>query len=105
MLFRSFDLITMFKRPENYEEVGKFLDFFYQDEWRLPFDKSVGFPPVTKSLANDLYFKTPVNQALIVSNPGAKSWPLIKEWQEANDILWNHLEQVYQGSVSPKKRT
>jgi multiple sugar transport system substrate-binding protein len=98
-----FDLLTMFKRPGNYDEVGKFLDFFYKNEWRLPFDKSVGFPPVTKSLADDPYFATPVNQALIASNPGAKPWPLIAEWQEANDILWNNLEQVYQGSASPKE--
>ena len=98
-----FDLITMFKRPGNYEEVGKFLDFFYQDAWRLPFDKNVGFPPVTASLGTNSAFQKPVYQAMIQSNPGAKSWPLIPEWRETNDILWNHFEEVFQGNMTPQE--
>ncbi len=97
-----FDLITMFKRPGNFAEVGKFLDFFYQDQWRLPFDKNVGFPPVTASLGSDPAFQKPVYQAMIQSNPGAKSWPLIPEWRETNDILWDHFEEVFQGNMSSK---
>lgn len=98
-----FDLLTMFKRPGNHKSVGKFLDFFYQDEWRLPFDKNVGFPPVTKSLADNEAFKTPIFKALIESNPNAKSWPLIAEWRESNDILWENFEEVFQGLSSPEE--
>ena len=44
----------------NLEAAGKFLDFFYQDEWKARFDELVAFPPVTISAATLPQFQSPL---------------------------------------------
>ena len=53
------DTVVMFNTSKDKAAAAKFLEFFYQDEWRLQFDKLVGFPPITKSLGDDPYFQKP----------------------------------------------
>ena len=96
------DTVVMFKASKNKEAAAKFLDFFYQNEWRLQFDKLTGFPPVTKSLANDEHFQKPVYQVMVQSMEGAKAWPLIVEWPEAGDIIWNAVSAVLLGEKDPQ---
>jgi multiple sugar transport system substrate-binding protein len=98
---RVTDSIIMFKRPGKFKAVGKFLDFFYQDQWRLPFDLAVGFPPVTKSLANHPRFKKPVYAIMRRLGKDAKSFPLVDNWTTINQILWSEFEEVYLGFKSP----
>ena len=95
------DSIIMFKRPGSYEAVGKFLDFFYQDEWRLEFDKGVGFSSVTKSLLNHPNYKKPVFKAMRKNRKNAKGFPLVENWNTINQILWSEFEEVYLGFKSP----
>ena len=97
------DSIVMFKASKNKEAAGKFLDFFYGDEWRLQFDKLVGFPPITKSLGKDPYFQKPLYQILVKSMEGAKAWPLVAEWPECNDIIWNAISSAFLGQKDVKK--
>mgnify|MGYP001054299576 CR=1 FL=1 len=97
------DSIVLFKDSQAKEEAGKFLDFFYSDPWRLEFDKLVGFPPVTKSLANDPAFQKPVYQVMIQQIPGAKGWPLMPEWPECNDIIWDNIVATFLGEKTPQK--
>lgn len=97
------DSIVMFKASKNKSAAAKFLEFFYQDTWRLAFDKLVGFPPVTRSLAQDPYFQTPVYKAMIEATPYAKGWPLIPEWPECNDIIWEAIEATFLGQKQPKE--
>lgn len=97
------DSIVMFKSSKNKAAAAKFLEFFYQDKWRLEFDKLVGFPPVTKSLGSHEYFQTPVYKTMIQSTPTAKGWPLIPEWPECNDIIWEAIEATFLGQKQPKE--
>ena len=41
------DSIAFFSKAKNLKAAGKFIDFFYKDEWKGKFDQLVGFPPVT----------------------------------------------------------
>ena len=80
------DTIVMFNSSKNKKAAAKFLEFFYQDEWRLQFDKLVGFPPVTKSLGDNPYFQIPIYQVMVQSMEGAKPWPLVVDWPECNEL-------------------
>lgn len=97
------DSIVMFKSSKNKQAAAKFLEFFYQDQWRFEFDKLVGFPPVTKSLGTHEYFQTPVYKTMIASTPTAKGWPLIPEWPECNDIIWEAIEATFLGQKQPQE--
>ncbi|MFQ6067185.1 MAG: ABC transporter substrate-binding protein [bacterium] len=97
------DSIMMFKASKNKEAAAKFLEFFYQDKWRFEFDKLVGFPPITKSVGKMEYFQTPVYKVMVDSMPGAKPWPLIKEWPEVSDIIWTEIEATFLGQKTPQQ--
>lgn len=97
------DSIVLFKDSKVKEEASKFLDFFYSDAWRLEFDKMIGFPPTTKSLADDPYFQNPVYQVMVEQNPGSKGWPLIAEWPECNDIIWDNIVATFLGQKTPEQ--
>jgi multiple sugar transport system substrate-binding protein len=96
------DTIVMFKDAKNKDGAAKFLEFFYQDEWRLEFDKLTGFPPVKKTLADDPHFQDPTYQVMVKSMDGAKAWPLIAEWPECSDIIWNAVSSVFLGAKDPQ---
>lgn len=96
------DTIVMFNSSKNKEAAAKFLEFFYQDEWRLQFDTLTGFPPITKSLGDDPQFQKPVYQMMVQSMEGSKAWPLIAEWPECSDIIWNAVSSVFIGDKDPQ---
>lgn len=96
------DTIIQFKRPGHFKAIGTFLDFFYQDQWRFPLDKAIGFPPVTKSLADHPSFQKPVLQAMLRYATSAKSYPAIVDWTAMNDILWEEFERVFLGYQTPE---
>jgi multiple sugar transport system substrate-binding protein len=96
------DTVVMFKSSKNKEAAAKFLEFFFQDKWRLQFDKLTGFPPVTKSLGDDPHFQKPVYQVMVKSMEGSKPWPLIPEWPECQDTIWNAISAVFLGEKDPQ---
>jgi multiple sugar transport system substrate-binding protein len=96
------DTVVMFKSSKNKEAAAKFLEFFFGDEWRLQFDKLTGFPPVTKSLGDDPHFQKPVYQVMVKSMDGAKPWPLVIEWAECTDLIWDAITAVFLGEKDPQ---
>lgn len=96
------DTVVMFNSSKDKAAAAKFLEFFYQDEWRLEFDKLVGFPPITKSLGDDPYFQKPTYQAMVQSMEGSKPWPLIAEWPECTEHIWNAVSSVLLGEKDPQ---
>jgi len=96
------DSIAMFKGT-NLEAAGKFLDFFYQDEWKAKFDEAIGFPPVTISAGKLPQFQTPLYQALGEAALTAQGWPLIEEWAECSNIIYNAQIEVHLGQKTPKQ--
>jgi len=97
------DSIMMFEASKDKGAAAKFLEFFYQDKWRFEFDKMVGFPPVLKSVGKMPYFQAPIYKVMVDSMPGAKGWPLIPEWAECNDIIWDAIEATFLGQKTPKQ--
>ncbi len=96
------DTLVMFNTSKDKAATAKFLEFFYQDKWRLEFDKLVGFPPVLKSLGSDPYFQKPIYQVMVQSMEGAKPWPLIAEWPECTEYIWNAVSSVLLGEKDPQ---
>jgi multiple sugar transport system substrate-binding protein len=97
------DSIAIFKDAKNKEAAGKFLDFFYKDEWKARFDEMIGFPPVTISAGKLPQFQTPLYKVLIEAAGGAKGWPLMAEWAEVSSIIWDANVEAFLGRKSPKK--
>ena len=96
------DSIAMFKGT-NLEAAGKFLDFFYQDEWKAKFDEAIGFPPVTISAGKLPQFQTPLYKVLGEAALNAQGWPLIEEWDECYNIIYNAEIEVHLGKKTPKQ--
>ncbi|UCF97597.1 MAG: extracellular solute-binding protein [Spirochaetaceae bacterium] len=96
------DSIAMFSGT-NLEAAGTFLDFFYQDEWKAKFDELIGFPPVTISAGKLPQFQTPLYQALGEAALNAQGWPLIEEWAECSDIIYDAQIEVHLGRKTPQK--
>jgi len=96
------DSLAFFNTSKNKEMVGKFLDYFYSDEVQIPFQKLVGFPPVTKTAGKDPFFQTPVYKEMVKANAVAKGWPLMAEWSEATNTIWDAIGKVFLGKASPQ---
>jgi multiple sugar transport system substrate-binding protein len=97
------DSIAFFSKAKGLKEAGKFIDFFYKDEWKGEFDKLIGFPPVTISAAKQPFWQTPLYKTLGEAALTAKAWPLIEGWDEFNNIIWDACEKVFQGLATPKQ--
>ncbi len=97
------DSIALYKDGKNLEGVGKFIDFLYQDKWKAPLDKQMGFPPVTISASKRPEFQTPMYQAMAEANLNAKGWPLVTGWAEASSIIMDATQKAYLGQMSPKE--
>jgi len=96
------DSIAMFKGT-NLEAAGTFLDFFYKDEWKAKFDEAIGFPPVTISAGKLPQFQTPLYKILGEAALNAQGWPLIEEWAECSNIIFNAQIEVHLGKKTPQK--
>ena len=96
------DSVAMFSGT-NLEAAGKFLDFFYQDEWKATFDELVGFPPVTISAGMLPQFQSPLYQALGEAALNAKGWPLMDGWAEYSDIIWDAVQKAFLEQMSPQE--
>ena len=96
------DSIAMFKGT-NLEAAGTFLDFFYQDEWKAKFDEAIGFPPVTISASKLPQFQTPLYKVLGEAALNAQGWPLIEEWAECSNIIYNAQIEVHLGQKTPQQ--
>lgn len=98
------DNIAIYKDAKYKEEAGKFLDFFYADEWKAKFDELVGFPPVTISASKLPQFKNPLYDALAEAAKYGVGWtPLVEGWSEARDIIWDEVVEVFLGNKTPQQ--
>ncbi|MDE0220524.1 MAG: sugar ABC transporter substrate-binding protein [Spirochaetaceae bacterium] len=96
------DSVAMFSGT-NLEAAGKFLDFFYQDEWKATFDELVGFPPVTISAGMLPQFQSPLYRALGEAALNARGWPLMDGWAEYSDIIWNAVQKAFLKQMTPQE--
>lgn len=97
------DSIMVSKMSQHKDAVVKFLQFFYQDRYRLQFNKDFGMLPVRKSVAKDAYFQRPTVKPFIEQLPNAKPWPLVPEWSKVEDIMWNAVTAALLQTRTPKQ--
>ena len=87
----------------NLEAAGKFIDFFYPDEWKARFDELVSFPPVTISAGTLPQFQSPLYQALREAALNANGWPLLDGWAEYSAIIWNAVQMAFLAQMRPQE--
>jgi multiple sugar transport system substrate-binding protein len=97
------DSVALFKDAENLEAAGKFLDFFFQDEWKAKFDEQVGFPPITYTAAKLPQFQTPLYKTLVEAAQRSKGWPLMEGFDEVTAIIWDANVEAFLGEKTPKE--
>lgn len=98
------DSIILFENSENKEEAAEFLDFVYQHDWRVRFDSTEGFLPVTSSVADDPAFADdPVLSVFASLLPTARFAPTISGWEEIAAIASDAMQSIYldQGEIEP----
>jgi multiple sugar transport system substrate-binding protein len=70
------DFLMVFKSAKHKEEVGKFLEFFFDDKNYEEFMTSQGFLPGTKAVGASMSAKDPQVKAFVEQLPVAKFYPL-----------------------------
>ena len=96
------DSIAFFSGGKNLKAAGKFIDFWYNSEWKGKFDELAGFPPVTKSASSRKAFNTPMYKVMGEAAAHAKGWPLIATWDQCQDAIWDAVSKVYLQQAKPK---
>ncbi|MEO5758641.1 MAG: sugar ABC transporter substrate-binding protein [Mesorhizobium sp.] len=97
------DSVMVFKSSEAKEEIRKFMDFIYQPDFRLEFNKADGLLPVLKSVVADPYYQE--NKDIKAFADGlayAKFQPNVKHWDEIVDITRSALQRIYLGEQTPE---
>jgi len=97
------DSVAFFTKGKNLQAAGKFVDFFYQKQWKGKFDQLIGFPPVTLDAAKDPFWSTPLYKALNHAALTARPWPLVDGFDTLNHETWVACEKVFQGQATPKE--
>lgn len=96
------DSIAFFSGGKNLSAAGKFINFWYNSEWKGKFDELAGFPPVTKSASGRPAFNTPMYKVMGEAAAHAKGWPLIATWDQCQDVIWDAVSKVFLEQATPK---
>ncbi len=49
--------------------------------------------------SDDPHFQKPIYQVMVQSMEGAKAWPLISEWPECTELIWNAVSLTLLGET------
>jgi len=97
------DSVMVFESSDAKEEVRKFLDFVYERDFRVGFDKADGLLPVTKDELADPYFQD--NKDIKAFADGlayAQFQPNVKGYDQVIDITRSALQRIYLGEAEPE---
>ncbi|MBN2651797.1 MAG: extracellular solute-binding protein [Spirochaetales bacterium] len=97
------DSIVVFKAAKNKKGAIAFLDWFYKSKWKLELDKLTGFPPITKTAAQDPIFDTDFYKTLQEAATNSKPWPMVVEWEDVADEIWNSQIDITANNANIKK--
>jgi multiple sugar transport system substrate-binding protein len=97
------DSVMVFKSSDAKEEIRKFMDFIYEHDFRMEFDKADGLLPVTTSTVQDQYYQTNADiKAFADGLAYAKFQPNVKGWDNVIDITRSALQRIYLGEQTPE---
>ena len=81
----------------------KFLEYAFNHENRMLFNKNEGFIPVINSVIDDPYFTgDPKMKAFLDMGKVAEFVPLVPGWEEMADYIKTALQQIYLGKAEPE---
>jgi multiple sugar transport system substrate-binding protein len=96
------DTLVMFSGSKAKKETYDFMQFLYQDQYRSKFDRDEGLLPVTKSVADEPYFKTDPDIAAFAAGLAyAKFAPIVPNWEQMADVTVRAVQQIYLGQATP----
>jgi multiple sugar transport system substrate-binding protein len=97
------DSVMVFESSDAKDEIKKFLDFIFQKDFRVSFDKADGLLPVTTEELADTYFQD--NKDIKAFADGlayAQFQPNVKGYDQVIDITRSALQRIYLGEATPE---
>lgn len=97
------DSVMVFESSDAKEEIKKFLDFIFEKDFRVGFDKADGLLPVTQDELSDSYFQE--NKDIKAFADGlayAQFQPNVEGYDQVIDITRSALQRVYLGEATPE---
>jgi multiple sugar transport system substrate-binding protein len=91
------DNVAAFKPNGHEAQVKKFLDFVYQDQYQLQFDREYDLLPATVSAANGLA-KDPIFGSFIKALPHSVQYPSNTTWAQVKTQVQNTIGTAVTGS-------
>lgn len=97
------DSLAVFKSSDAKEDVRKFIDFIFQENYQAEFDRVDGLLPVLSSVvALDYYQKDPDIKAFADGLAYAHFQPTVKRWDSVIDATTRALQSLYLGDATPE---
>lgn len=97
------DSVMVFESSDAKAEIRKFMDFIYEHDFRMEFDKADGLLPVTTSTVQDQYYQQNADiKAFADGLAYAKFQPNVKGWDQIIDITRSALQKIYLGEQTPE---
>lgn len=97
------DSVMVFESSQAKEEIKKFMDFIYQYDFRMEFDKADGLLPVTTETVQDQYYQTNADiKAFADGLAYAQFQPNVKGWDQVVDITRSALQRIYLSEQTPE---
>lgn len=97
------DTVMVFESSEAKAEIKKFMDFIYQHDFRMEFDRADGLLPVTTETVQDQYYQTNADiKAFADGLAYAQFQPNVKGWDQVVDITRSALQRIYLGEQTPE---
>jgi multiple sugar transport system substrate-binding protein len=97
------DSLVMFEASKVKKSAMKFLEYAFNHENRMLFNKNEGFIPVIISVIDDPFFTgDPKMKAFLDMGKVAEFVPLVPGWEEMADYIKTALQQIYLGKAAPE---
>jgi len=98
------DSVMVFESSDAKEEIKLFMDFIFEHDFRLEFNKADGLLPVMSSVVADPYYQDDKDiKAFADGLAFAKFQPNVERWDEIIDITRSALQKIYLGEQTPEE--
>jgi multiple sugar transport system substrate-binding protein len=97
------DSVMVFETSDAKEEIQKFMDFIFEHNFRLEFNKADGLLPVTSSVVADPFYQEDKDMKAFADGLAyAQFQPNVERWDEIIDITRTALQRIYLGEQTPE---
>lgn len=98
------DSVMVFKDSDAKAEIRRFMDFIFEHDFRLEFNKADGLLPVIKSVVADPFYQQDQDiKAFANGLAYAQFQPNVERWDEIIDITRSALQKIYLNEQEPEE--